>query len=380
MDLPSYFRDFLKEIRLRQDQRDELRSAHHTLRSRLKEDQGVADIYIADFLQGSYRRSTGVRPLGEDKADVDIILVTSLDHRTHTPDQALDRFEDFLNRHYKGKWEKRGRSILIELSKVTLDLVVTAAPLESQKSRYLAQSIQTDYELEELEDWRLVRSWVDPDLRSRADVGHLIELAKREEEWRMEPLLIPDRDAREWQLTHPLAQIQWTWAKNKKCQGHYVNVVKAIKWWRRRFATPEHPKSYPLEHLIGDACPDDISSVAVGVTHALETISLDYQKYVDSRTVPYCRDRGVDQNVFLRITADDFADFHALVKDAAVLAREALDATTVAKSAAVWRSLFGERFPEGPEDSDDEDSGNSGQGGYSSRTTGPTVLRDSRFA
>jgi hypothetical protein len=380
MELPTYFLDFLKEIRLRQDQRDELRSAHHTLRDRLKEDDDLSAIYIADFLQGSYRRATGVRPLADEKADVDIIVVTSLDHTAYTPDQALDQFKDFLDCHYEGKWRKRGRSIQIELSEVSLDLVVTAAPSEAQKSRYSAKAILTDCSLEELQDWRLVRSWVAPEQRSGSDAGYLLEAMKKEEEWRMEPLRIPDREAKEWQLTNPLTQMQWTWAKNKSCKGHYVNVVKAIKWWRRRFEKPEHPKSYPLEHLIGDTCPDDIASVGAGVTLTLETILTNYQSYVDSGTVPYLQDRGVDQDVFLRITAEDFAAFHDLVKDAAAQAREALDAATVAKSAAAWRRLFGDPFPEGPEDSESDDSGSGGKGGYSPRTAGPSVIPGGRFA
>jgi len=318
--------------------------------------------------------------LGDEKADVDIILVTNLDHQANTPDQALNHFSSFLNTHYKDKWRKRGRSIQIELSTVSLDLVVTAAPSETQKNRYSAQAILTDYTLEELQDWRLVRSWVDPELRSRADVSSLLEAAKREEEWRMEPLLIPDRDAKAWQKTNPLEQIRWTWAKNKRCQSHYVNVVKAIKWWRRAFEKPKYPKSYPLEHLLGDTCPDGISSVAAGVTLTLETISSSYQTFVDSGTVPYLRDRGVEQNVFLRITPEDFAAFHALVKDAAAVAREALDATTEAKSAAAWRRLFGSRFPEGPKGSgNDDDSGGGQKGGYSDRS-GPTVITGTRFA
>lgn len=361
MDLPSYFTDFLQEIRPRQDQLDALRTAHLTLRQRIREDADLSSFCLSDFLQGSYRRSTAVRPLGDEKADVDVIIVTNLDHQTLTPDQALDRFKTFLDCHYEDQWRKRGRSIQISLAKITLDLVVTASPSEAQKSLYLSESVQTDSGIEDLErtgDSQLVPTWADPD-----------------------SLMIPDRDAQEWQQTNPLAQIRWTWGKNKRCGGRYVNVVKAVKWWRRQFTEPEHPKSYPLEHLIGDACPDGISSVAEGVTRTLEIISSAYQHYADTGTVPCLRDRGVERNVFLRITPEEFSAFHALAKEGAVLARKALDAQTEAESAAAWRELFGNRFPAGPEpDSGNDDQSGGGQrGGYSSRM-GPTVISGGRFA
>lgn len=346
MELPSYFNAFLREIRPRQDQLDSLRAAHNTLRERIRNDPGLAPIYVSDFLQGSYRRSTATRPLGGEKGDVDVIVVTNLDSMRITPDQALNRFVPFLRTHYPGKWERQGRSLGIELSTLKLDLVVTAAPSEAQKSLYTAESVRTSYGIEELPDWRLVRSW--PDLASRQQFGFQarLEQARKEAEWKMAPLQIPDRDAQQWQPTNPLAQIQWTWDKNKRCNGHYVNVVKAIKWWRRRHSTPKYPKSYPLEHLIGDCCPDNISSVAAGVTATLETITHRYQATAPLGLSPYLPDRGVHQDVFLRVTGQDFAAFHRLAKEASKVAREALDDPWDRSSVAAWRRLFGDRFPE----------------------------------
>lgn len=377
MELPSYFTDFLREIRPEQDQLDALREAHSTLRQRIRDDEDLAPIYISDFLQGSYRRSTAVQPQEDEKADVDVIIVTNLDHESNTPDEALDRFAPFLETHYKDQWEKRGRSILIELEEVTLDLVVTAAPSEVQKNLYRAKSILTDYSLEEIEELLLSQ----PEDTVATAVRHLLEATKSGEQWRMEPLLIPDRDAKEWQQTNPLVQIQWTWGKNRRCNTHYVNVVKAIKWWRRQHAEPKYPKSYPLEHLMGDTCPDGISSVAAGVTFTLENISSSYQSDVDAGTVPYLRDRGVDQDVFLRITPEDFSAFHKLVKEAAVLARKAYDAETVAESAAAWYQLFGDPFPKGPEPHSGSSGGPGGgqKGGYTPPTR-PAAIPGGRFA
>ena len=55
--------------------------------------------------------------------------------------------------------------------------------------------------------------------------------------------------------------------KNNSCNGHYINVVKAIKWSHRFMRKDmKYPKGYPLEHMIGVCCPDSITSVAQGVT------------------------------------------------------------------------------------------------------------------
>ena len=91
--------------------------------------------------------------------------------------------------------------------------------------------------------------------------------------------------------------------------------------------TPKYPKGYPVEHLIGQCCPDGINSVAEGVTKTLEAIARDYQIYADLRIVPDLRDHGViTHNVFKRVSATDFAEFHSQVCAAAVIAREALEA------------------------------------------------------
>jgi hypothetical protein len=311
---------------------------------------------------------------------VDVIVVTNLDPAKFNPDQALDHFKSFLDTHYENKWKKNGRSIGIDLVTFKLDLVVTAAPSEVQKLLYKAASIRTSQGIEDLDEWRLVPSWPDPEFKSEQGYFMRLAAAKNEAEWKVEPLLIPDRDVKEWQPTNPIAQIKWTWDKNKRCNRHYVNVVKAIKWWRRRHEELEYPKSYPLEHLIGDCCPDDLSSVAAGVTYTLEVIVTKYQSYVDAGLVPFLCDHGVNQDVFKRVTAEDFAAFHSLVKDAAEIAREALDAQSEAESAQAWRSLFGDRFPEGPDEGEKGGpQGGENQGGFTSRT-GPSVITGGRFA
>ena len=136
--LPSYFDAFLREIRPTESQRKDCKTGHETLRNRLLEDEALKPIIVDTFLQGSYRRATAVRPVGDTCSDVDVITVTNLDHDQYTARQAIDFFVPFLENHYRGKWKEKGRSLNIELSYVELDLVATAALPKAIRKRFVA--------------------------------------------------------------------------------------------------------------------------------------------------------------------------------------------------------------------------------------------------
>jgi hypothetical protein len=351
--LKTYFKDFLTDIRLTQSQREACAKGHAELRDGLKDDPDLSPIIIGTFLQGSYKRHTAIRsPREESRSDVDVIVVTNMDSEKWTPRQALDRFKPFLEKHYKGKYQAQGRSWGIKLDDVDIDLVVTSAPGEATRDAYLKF-----YDLDEEE------------LRDAAD-----------QEWKAEPLLIPDRNAGKWKKTHPLAQILATLQKNKATNRHYINVVKAIKWWKHALhPEPEPPKSYPLEHLIWHVCPDAIQSVAEGVVLAFEHIRDDYRHCVASGTKPFLPDHGVpEHDVFAKVRNEEFAAFHKLASVAATTAREAYDEEDKAKSARKWRELFGEKFPLPPSDSSNKHDG-SKDGGYTPRQA-PSIIGGGRFA
>jgi hypothetical protein len=356
MKLPTYFTDFLRDIRLTKNQVDDLIKGHKTLRQRLNEDDDLSAIIVSTFLQGSYRRSTAVRPKSDQRSDVDVIVVTKLNKDGYTPDEAMKVFEPFMEKHYKGKYRFQGRSIGIELSYVDLDVVITSAPSEAETGILENESVEADSTIEEVE--AIVKSLSANQYNSK--IRGFLEFASNEPEWKTSPLHIPDRSVEEWKETHPLEQIRWTWNKNASCNGHYINVVKALKWWKRVNDPDNHPKSYPFEHLIGQTCPDDISSVAEGITLALENI---VGNYLDK---PFLSDHGVpDHDVFARITDEEYEVFYKNIQIAADIARQALDATNVKDSANKWRELFGSKFP--PPPSETENNNNSSNG-FSSRT------------
>lgn len=350
MELPSYFIDFLQNIRPSETDREAFKAAHTDLRQRLAQDEGLSRCIVTMFLQGSYRRATAVRAYRGPRPDVDVVVVTRLSSNEYTPAQALNCFKPFLREHYPNAWGTNERSLWLTVNGVDLDLVVTSSPAYADEG-ILSGQASGDDTAEENEG------------SSTADNAL----------WQLEPLLIPDRQAARWQHTHPLVQLAWTRTKNRKTNGCYVNVVKAIKWWKRvTSGMPKHPRSYPLEHLVGACCPDNITDVATGVVKTLEVIVAQYSWYAQSGQVPVLANHGIpNQNVFARVPAEDFRAFMERAQGAARLARRALDSNDVPESVQLWQELFGSAFP-------NNGSAGGGGGGFTKRTSA-TAIGGSRF-
>jgi hypothetical protein len=231
-------------------------------------------------------------------------------------------------------------------------------------------SIRSDYSVEDFFNLSIAK---DTSAESYAlnEAYAFFSKAKEDPQWKLEPLLIPDREANKWDKTDPLEQIRWTQEKNKNCNGHYVNVVKAIKWWKKvNMEDYKHPKSYPLEHFIGDCCPDNISSVAEGIVDVFERIVSYYP------TKPFLCDRGVpEHDVFKRLTDEDYDIFYSYVSEAAILAREAFDDEVLSDSVEKWRKLLGSEFP-----APSNNKGTQGNSGFTPRTAKTESVPSGRFA
>lgn len=336
MELNDQLKELVSEISPTDSQQRELRDAHIRLRERLMADEDLKPIIVGTFLQGSYRRHTAKRPETGDKPDVDTVVVTRLNRHEYTPEQAMNVLRPFLNRYYPGKWKKKGRSVGIEMGKVKLDVVLTSAPSEAlERSLIKAMQQENDY-------------------CDSYDTG---------DEWRNEPLWIPDREAKNWQRTHPREQIRWTQEKNRRTNGHYIHVVKLVKWWwQTQHPEQEHPRSYPLEHIVGDCCPDGVTSLAQAFTETMEHIA----RYNPAAGSP---DRGVpEQNVLKRITMADASRFQQFAVQAAAVARRACNSKDEGESANLWRQIFGSKY-----------TVRKSQSGFTPRNQ-PGQIRGNRFA
>lgn len=355
MELPTFFTDFDGRITPAETQRSAAQSGHTTLRSRLEGDPTLKDVVDVTFLQGSYRRSTAIRPKADGNLDVDVIVVTTIDSNTTSPTQAIEQFIPFVERYYPGKYQRQGRSIGISLSNVDLDLVVTAKP-DAATASVLRKSAALGSE-------------------GLDNAGWTTEVIKvlGSEDWRSGSLLIPDRDAGQWHKTHPLAQIERTAQKNSQCGGHFLRVVRAAKWRNRWARADRAPKSFPLERIVGEYCPNGITSVGAGLVGYYEAALTALRPYAERGAVPFLPDYGAeDHNVLARCTPGDIADFVDDLANAAPIARAAYAETDRVKSAKLWRDLLGDEFPEA------DGSGGSGKG-FTERAA-VTVPATARFA
>lgn len=344
--LTTYFNDFLSNIALTKKQKKALQSAHKELRKQLTSDDTVSEYVLSTFLQGSYRRSTITKPDEGKNPDVDVIVVTNIDKDRVTASQAIQLFFPFVEKYYPGRWKPQGRSIGIELDIVDLDLVITALPDEATQSAVSSTFLTEGYEIAES----------DPQLIEGLNWGSYL--------W------IPDRDPdeKDWQRTHPLAQIERTIEKNKNTDGLYLGVVKTVKWWRKIHVSSENRvKSYPLEHIVWANCPDSFTCLPEGVLETISAICRNYCIEIDSSKVPFLPDHGIpEHNVLKRISFADFRTFYDTANSAIPVLRKALETDSTDQAIEIWKSLLGDEFPSTPNGT--SGGGSSSGGGFSTRT------------
>lgn len=321
MELNQQFAAFLTGIRPPRALQDQAIAAFHALHQALQADRNTSSHVVSVFLEGSFRRSTALRPRESSPLDVDVIIVTTFERTRVTPEQVLRGFRAFLQRQYEGRWSARGRTI--ELDAVSTRLGVIVACQSARPELLQGESTATG-----LDD--------DP----------AVSPAEREA-WQMAPLYIPNRERSRWEPTHPFAQLAWTRTKNVNCNGHYLGVVRAIKWWRRVHpGLSGQPQSYPLEHLVGVCCPDGIRSVAEGIARTFEAIVTRFEPVAMVGRRPSLPNHGLSQqDVFARVSTDDFAAFIRAAAEAARQAQAALSEPDPAESERRWRRFFSAKFP-----------------------------------
>ena len=78
LHMKTHFDDFLKNIRLSEEQKKALVDAHTELRDNLNADASLSDLLVSTFLQGSYRWSTIIKPAAGQRSDVDVVVVTNI--------------------------------------------------------------------------------------------------------------------------------------------------------------------------------------------------------------------------------------------------------------------------------------------------------------
>lgn len=343
--LTTEFDEFDRLIRPEKRLLKAAQAAHLDVRARIRNDHYINHVHVADFLQGSYARHTMVLPAkGEDglpgKADVDIVFVTNVSEQITPPELMLKAVEVWLVQEYGDDCvEMQSRSVKLSLDEVEVDFVPTSAPSEAES---VALKRLTD-ELVVLE-----KRAVGPE-DDVHDPHEVFGPSRTDGEWVSEPLRIPDRDARCWQDTHPLAVLEFTVRKNSRCDKRFLRIVRALKWWRRKSyldGHSKHPKSYPIEHIAGDCCPETFGSVAEGLTLTFEWMREAYRPYYP-HSKPTLRLRGLedsDADVISRLSQEDYNAFFEEIEVAASTARYALHASNPREAAREWQKLLGDEF------------------------------------
>jgi len=249
---------------------------------------------VTSFLSGSYKRDTAIRPALIDcvlqRPDVDVIVVTN-HTENDSPKTVLDALEKALRDAGYENVKVNRRSSCVTLKGVDMDIV----PVIVDGDAYL----------------------------------------------------IPDIELKKWLTTNPPAHTQWTIDVNKRASGRFKPLVKLTKWWRRvHLSDLRRPKGFILECLVEkhmSYVDDKHESLFVTL---LESIRDFYSLHILLETVPFLEDPGVPgNNVFSNVTFKEFKQFYDTVKSQAKLARQAINEDDEDKQLALWRKVFGPRFP-----------------------------------
>jgi len=302
MELPSYFQKYLKKIQPTESNRKRAIQLQKTLRTRLEDadDSLFSEWFAGSFLYGSYARNTAIQPI----KDVDVCVVLDLSVTTYTPEQVVRRLKKVLEGiGYDGKTAYQRRSIRIDMSQMTLD-VVPVVPIEDKDA----------------------------------------------------VLHIPDRTLKEWIHTYPKAHIEAATHINKECGGRYKPLVKIVKAWygyqakeKRGIERPQ-PKGFTLEALVAHYQDPDAPTYAEAFVNFLHNLIESCGDFLKSGYFPRVPDPGM-HGEYLQLSAEDqeaiqFAD---IVEESLYAAKLALAAESIGESASLWRDVFGSRFPDAPE-------------------------------
>lgn len=289
----SRFNEFLQDVEPNSTTKSNAASAHSDLRTFLKKDEDFKQYHLNDFLSGSYKRDTAIRPQKKgdqlDRPDVDIIIVTN-----HTTADDPAEVVDLIFNTLKGKYEsirRQARSVGIEYYKADMDVV----PVIPNGDMYF----------------------------------------------------IPDRQQERWIVTNPSGHTDWTIETNKLADGRFKPLVKLIKWWRRENPTiGKKPKGFVLEVIAAECMDIEEEYYGELFVKTLERFAENYKTYAQIEVVPSIPDPSVPTNsVTDGISINSFLGFYNKVKDHAYIGRKALETEDPEKATNLWRNIFGPRFP-----------------------------------
>jgi len=290
------FLDFLNDIEPSDTTKANASAAHTALRRFLREDDRLREHHVESFLSGSYKRNTSIRPRTKNgnvnRPDIDIIVVTNHTLLDHPPD-VVDLLYWTLRKEYP-EIRRQARSVGIRTNVADMDVVPIIQPGGDGTTMY-----------------------------------------------------IPDRKLEKWVVTNPPGHTTWTTAVNSRSGGRFKPLVKLTKWWRRENPTvSKRPKGFVVECFAEQCFDPQETQYADLFLGTLEQIVGKYAFNITLGTVPPISDPSVLGNsVTNGMTFAAFEGFYNKAKERAELGRKAQDEPDADKSLAMWRKIFGPRFP-----------------------------------
>ena len=294
------FEEFIADINPSQTTIDRSQSAHQRIRDGLKADEIYGPNLIRDFLGGSYRRQTAIRPVTKhgdvDRPDVDIYVVVKGQTWETSPEALIDGLHAALLRN-------RGPLNLTDIHKNRCSIAISTGT-------------------------------------SDVDISPLLERYPS-------GYYIGNRETGKWYMTDPEEHSEWSSEKNKIFSGRFKPSVKMVKWARRENPTKyKHPKSFALEVIVAD----HMDSTETHYGKIIHGIFDDFVKtYAVQRELGLCpiiNDPAVPGGDLLSgVSGDAFSAYYDKIKSHRDNAARALDEDDQDEATKLWRCIFGDRFP-----------------------------------
>ena len=295
------FTEFIADINPSPTTNARSKSAHNSIRDALSADEAYKENLIREFLGGSYKRQTAIRPVMKDgdteRPDVDIYVVVEGDPWTTTPEEVIDDLFSALDRNRKTlnitRLKRNRCSIAISTNKADMDI----SPLLGRQ----------------------------PDGYYR----------------------IGNRTSGEWYKTDPEEHSNWSSTQNAIFSERFKPTVKLLKWARRENPTRDkHPKSFALEVIVA-------AHMGATETHYGKIVHDMLDSFVDAHSTdrilghcPRIDDPAIPNgDLLVGVSGDAFCAFYDKMKSHRDDAAKALDTDDQDKATQYWRRIFGDRFP-----------------------------------
>lgn len=290
------FQELLRDIEPSSTTNSNASGAHNDLRDFLRKDETFKKYHVTDFLSGSYKRDTAIRPTKKgdefERPDIDIIVVTN-----HTSNDGPNEVYELLHKTLKKQYEvvrRQNHSVGIKYYKADMDVV----PAIVSGNKYL----------------------------------------------------IPDRKANKWVPTDPEKHTQWTTERNNAAEGRFKPLVKLVKWYRREHPTSsKKPKGLTLEAMVAECMDYKETDYSELFVKTLEMMAEKYGSCKYTGIVPFVSDPAILGNSLCEgIESEDFIEFYNQLNSDAQKARKAIDGKDIDESTKLMKEILGDRFPKSP--------------------------------